>query len=51
MRKLVKVGKDEKSLTALAYDFGYFDQSHFIKDFKLFTGKTPSGFFKSARFW
>jgi AraC-like DNA-binding protein len=51
MRKLVKAGKDEKSLTELAYDFGYFDQSHFIKDFKLFTGKTPSSFFKSARFW
>lgn len=51
MRKLVKAGRDEKSLTELAYDFGYFDQSHFIKDFKLFTGRTPSSFFKSARFW
>ena len=51
MRKLIETGKDEKSLTELAYDFGYFDQSHFIKDFKLFTGRTPSSFFKSARFW
>ncbi|WP_244147625.1 helix-turn-helix transcriptional regulator [Leptospira yanagawae] len=30
------------SFTRLAYDFGYFDQSHFIKEFKSFTGKTPT---------
>ena len=24
------------------YDFGYYDQNHFIKEFKLFYGKTPS---------
>jgi len=29
-------------LTDLAYEFGYTDQAHFIKDFKTFTGKTPS---------
>lgn len=29
-------------LTSVAYDCGYFDQAHFIKDFKAFTGKTPS---------
>jgi AraC-like DNA-binding protein len=51
MRKLIEAGKNEKSLTELAYDFGYFDQSHFIKDFKLFTGRTPSSFFKSPRLW
>lgn len=33
-----------KSFTRLAYDFGYFDQSHFIKEFKSFTGKTPTQF-------
>ncbi len=30
------------SLTAVAYTSGYFDQSHFIRDFKAFTGLTPS---------
>jgi AraC-like DNA-binding protein len=30
-----------KSLTETAYEFGYFDQAHFIKDFKMFTGETP----------
>lgn len=31
-----------QSLTAVAYASGYFDQSHFIRDFKSFTGLTPS---------
>jgi AraC-like DNA-binding protein len=29
------------SLTSLGYEHCYYDQSHFIKDFKFFTGKTP----------
>jgi AraC-like DNA-binding protein len=32
------------SLTSIAYDCGYFDQSHFIREFKSFTGLTPSAF-------
>ena len=31
-------------LSDIAYQMGYFDQSHFIKDFKHFTGSTPSQF-------
>lgn len=30
------------SLTAVAYDAGYYDQAHFIKEFRKFTGITPS---------
>jgi len=30
------------NLTDLAYEFGYTDQAHFIKDFKTFTDRTPS---------
>lgn len=29
-------------LTSIAYDCGYYDQAHFIKEFKKFTGLTPS---------
>ena len=32
------------SLTELAYKSGYFDQSHFVHDFKSFTGYTPGEF-------
>lgn len=33
------------SLTELAYEGEYYDQAHFIKDFKEFTGLTPGKFF------
>jgi len=32
-------------LTPIAYDNGYFDQAHFIKDFKSMSGYTPKDFF------
>ncbi|HEV7738536.1 MAG TPA: helix-turn-helix domain-containing protein, partial [Chlamydiales bacterium] len=38
------VTKKDTSLTSVAYDCGYFDQSHFIREFKSFTGLTPSGY-------
>jgi AraC-like DNA-binding protein len=38
------VTKNESPLTSIAYDCGYFDQSHFIREFKSFTGRTPSGY-------
>jgi len=36
--------KNGQRLTSIAYESGYFDQSHFIKEFKLFTGITPGSF-------
>lgn len=33
------------SLTGLAYESEYYDQAHFIKDFKEFTGLTPKEFY------
>lgn len=41
-----------KRLLDMALDAGYYDQAHFNKDFKLFTGHTPTTFFKGiAPFW
>jgi AraC-like DNA-binding protein len=37
------------NLTDLAYEFGYTDQAHFIKDFKAFTDRTPSEFVNELR--
>ena len=36
---------DVTSLTDVAYQNEYFDQAHFIKDFKEFTGLTPKDFY------
>jgi len=37
--------KQFTSLTSLAYENGYYDQAHFIKDFKEFTGVSPKEFY------
>jgi AraC-like DNA-binding protein len=36
----------ESNLTGLAHNLGYFDQSHFIKEFKRFSGNTPRDYLK-----
>lgn len=36
-------------LTDIAYQFGYYDQTHFIKEFKSFTGIKPTGFAMQSR--
>jgi AraC-like DNA-binding protein len=41
---LVLLGQQDQSLTSVAYSSGYFDQSHFIREFKSFTGFSPSRF-------
>ncbi|MDQ2657843.1 MAG: helix-turn-helix transcriptional regulator [Bacteroidota bacterium] len=42
-------GRDE--LIGTAIDAGFFDESHFIKAFKQFTGQTPTDFSKSGPYW
>ncbi len=36
--------KETKTLTEICYENNFFDQAHFIKDFKQFTGDTPENF-------
>lgn len=36
-----------RSLTELAYELGFYDQAHFIRDFKAITSLTPSAFRKA----
>lgn len=48
MRNLIDNYSATSTLTDIAYSAGYFDQSHFIKDFHSFTGKTPKEYFATA---
>jgi AraC-like DNA-binding protein len=41
----IQIYNPQKSLTDLGYEAGFYDQAHFIKEFKNFTGDTPEAFF------
>ena len=41
---LLLIAKGGSSLTSIAYECSYFDQSHLIKEFRSFTGNSPSSF-------
>jgi AraC-like DNA-binding protein len=45
----IKTMCPHKSFTSVGYECGYFDQAHFIKDFKTFTGFSPKDFFINDR--
>ncbi|GAB4014368.1 hypothetical protein GCM10028773_00840 [Spirosoma koreense] len=40
-----KLQRPARSLTDLAYAYGYYDQMHMIKEFKQFAQLSPSDFF------
>jgi AraC-like DNA-binding protein len=42
---LTAYGHQHKSLTEIGYDCGYYDQSHFIREFKAFSGYHPRAYF------
>jgi len=42
------ISESQSSLTSIAYEAGYADQSHFIRDFKSFTGFPPSAYSPNA---
>jgi AraC-like DNA-binding protein len=39
----------QNSIAGLGYEAGFYDQAHFIKEFKNFTGDTPETFFRSKQ--
>jgi AraC-like DNA-binding protein len=43
-KALQQMGKSSASLTGIGLNQGYYDQPHFIRDFKAFTGKSPTQF-------
>jgi hypothetical protein len=43
------LGTGSEKLTAIAYETEYYDQAHFIRDFKEFTGTTPTEFIDDKR--
>jgi len=45
LKYLIQQYKPNHSLTEMGYEAGFYDQAHFIKEFKIFTGDTPEKFF------
>lgn len=46
LKKAVNLFTQSCNLTSVAHQIGYYDQSHFIKDFKEFVGSTPTEYLK-----
>jgi AraC-like DNA-binding protein len=51
LRNLINKYPGHASLTETSFEAGYFDQAHFIKDFRLFTGQSPKDFLQSRLYW
>lgn len=51
LHRVIALQGQVASLTELAYEAGYFDQAHFIHDFKKYTGKAPAEFFMQKDWW
>ncbi|WP_228446764.1 helix-turn-helix domain-containing protein [Chryseobacterium sp. 3008163] len=45
---LLKYKSSQSNITDLCYDAGYADQSHLIKEFKKYTGITPTQYLKNT---
>jgi AraC-like DNA-binding protein len=46
LKNLLQQSPKTGSLTELGYEAGFYDQAHFIKEFKAFTGDTPENYFR-----
>lgn len=48
-KNAIQLSKSINSVTKLGYEAGFYDQAHFIKEFKNFTGDTPELFFSATK--
>lgn len=46
MRNVVLRAQQQHAMADIAFDAGYYDLPHFNKDFRLYTGQTPTAFLK-----
>jgi AraC-like DNA-binding protein len=46
VRRAIELGRAGTSWSSVAYQAGYFDQSHFIREFRTITGQPPARFFR-----
>lgn len=51
MSSVIAQLKQKPDFLTVAIDAGFYDQSHFIKTFRTFTGLTPTEFFRSRSIW
>ena len=46
LQKVLRLRAEGNDFTSITHAAGYFDQSHFIKDFRRFTGRAPEAYFR-----
>lgn len=51
LQHVIRQKQENIPLTHLALEAGYYDQAHFNREFRLFTGQTPSQFFSTPPLW
>lgn len=51
MKAVLKQAKRSSRLYDLAIETGFYDPSHFNKEFKIFTGQSPTDYFKNLPAW
>jgi AraC-like DNA-binding protein len=49
LKNVIREYNPKSSLTEWGYEAGFYDQAHFIKEFKTFTGETPEKFFSDKK--
>ncbi|UAY54971.1 helix-turn-helix domain-containing protein [Arachidicoccus terrestris] len=51
MQAVISQYQKNPAILDIAFENGFYDQPHFNRTFKTFTGQAPTEFFKTARYW